>query len=241
MDHSNYLHESHMLDFNGDDISSMKEWKYWDTLDQLAKVGSIYDFVRNNIAFGYNKSDLQPASEILKDGYGQCNTKGTLFMALLRKARIPCRYHGFTINKKLQRGAIPELFYPIAPQNIVHSWVEVFIDGKWINLEGFILDDAYLNSVQKMHSETSGAFSGYGIATTNLQQPQVNFCGGDTYIQKEGINNDFGIFDTPDAFFQRHEGNEKGLKGWLYSNLLRHFFNRNLDKIRNRNPAISKS
>ncbi len=39
----------------------------------------------------------------MKDGYGQCNTKGTLFMALFRSVDIPCRFHGFTIDKKLQK------------------------------------------------------------------------------------------------------------------------------------------
>ena len=43
--------------------------------------------------------------KVLADGYGQCNTKGTLFMALLRACNIPCRVHGFTIDKKIaERG-----------------------------------------------------------------------------------------------------------------------------------------
>ncbi|OUR76685.1 transglutaminase [Alphaproteobacteria bacterium 46_93_T64] len=234
MNHSIYLEESKMLDFSSETIKHMPEWKIWNKLNKTERAGAIYNFVRNDIAFGYNRSDLQPASEVLEDGYGQCNTKGTLFMALLRKAGIPCRYHGFTINKKLQRGAIPEAFYFLAPKSIVHSWVETYVDGKWINLEGFILDDPYLQSVQLMHADTKGEFFGYGIATKNLQNPGVNWCGKDTYIQKEGIDNDFGVFNTPDDFFERHEGNESGVKGWLYSNYLRHFFNRNLENIRSR-------
>mgnify|MGYP002241704325 CR=1 FL=1 len=48
-----------------------------------------------------NVDDSIPASKVLKDGYGQCNTKGTLFMALLRACGVPCRIHGFTIDKKI--------------------------------------------------------------------------------------------------------------------------------------------
>lgn len=72
--------------------------------------GAIYDFVRNDIAFGYNSSDDIKASAVLADGYGQCNTKGTLLMALLRKAGIPCRLHGFTIHKNF-RQALSLRFY----------------------------------------------------------------------------------------------------------------------------------
>lgn len=65
----------------------------------------------------------------MRDGFGQCNTKGTLFMALLRACGVPCRIHGSTIDKKLQKGAMSGLVYRIAPREIFHSWVEVLLDG----------------------------------------------------------------------------------------------------------------
>ncbi len=37
---------------------------------------STYNFVQNDIVYGYNESDEIPASLVLKDGYGQCNLKG---------------------------------------------------------------------------------------------------------------------------------------------------------------------
>jgi hypothetical protein len=39
----------------------------------------------------------------------------TLLMALLRAMGVPCRFHGFTINKALQRGAITGVAYRLAP------------------------------------------------------------------------------------------------------------------------------
>jgi len=71
---------------------------------------------------------------------------GSLLMALLRACDIPCRLHGFTIDKALQKGAITGLAYALAPRNIVHSWVEVELDGQWLELEGFILDADYTPS-----------------------------------------------------------------------------------------------
>lgn len=55
--------------------------------------------MRDEIAFGYNESVDLPASRVLAAGFGQCNTKGTLLMALLRALDVPCRFHGFTLAK----------------------------------------------------------------------------------------------------------------------------------------------
>ena len=64
------------------------------------------NFVRDEVTFGYNASDDLPASRVLADHIGQCNTKGTLLMALLRAVGVACRFHRFTIDKALQKGAI---------------------------------------------------------------------------------------------------------------------------------------
>ena len=76
-----------------------------------------------------------------------CNTKGTLFIALLRACGIPCRVHGFTIDKKLQKGAMTGFVYTNAPDNVFPSWVEVLFEDKWYELEAFILDKRYLNKL----------------------------------------------------------------------------------------------
>ncbi len=116
-----YLNETPILDFNSKKISSLVQEMSWRSLSEYEKIGAAYNFVKNNIPFGYNKSDNIPASEVLSDGYGQCNTKSTLLMALLRAVSISCRIRGFTIHKSLQRGVVPELVYPITPDNILHS------------------------------------------------------------------------------------------------------------------------
>lgn len=133
-----YLQETKMLNFHHSSIQSLIKERQWANEEDFVKIQKIYNFVRDEILFGYNTDDTISASEVLKDGYGQCNTKGTLFMALLRAVGIPCRIHGFTIDKKLQRGAMTGLIYYFAPQNIIHSWVEIQYRGHWYNIEGFI-------------------------------------------------------------------------------------------------------
>ncbi len=225
-----YLSATSLLDYESPSIQSLIEDRGWMKLAAREKIGAAYDFVRNEILFGYNSDDTLPASHVLADGYGQCNTKGTLLMALLRALGIPCRFHGFTIDKGLQRGVVPELVYPLAPRNIIHSWVEVLYHDEWLNLEGFILDEAVLSALQKQFPERK-SLCAYGAGTDCLQSPEVVWNGISTYIQKTGINQDFGAFDSPDEFYKDRQ-QLSGVRGVLYRIFVRHWMNRRVAKIR---------
>ena len=221
-----------ILDFKHPQIESLIHARGWRDLPLYEQIGAVYTFVKDEILFGYNSSDDQKASDVLRDGYGQCNTKGTLLMALLRALGIPCRLHGFTIDQRLQKGAIPPLIYALAPKYILHSWVEVYFENRWINLEGYILDAAYLSAIQQRFAGHKQAFCGYGVATDCLASPPVEWRGSDTYIQKAGIHDDFGIFASPDDFYASKGTNLSGLKRYLYSKILRHVINQNVARIR---------
>ncbi len=83
-----------MLDYSSKSIQLLIENRGWKFLKEEERTKAVYNFVKDEILFGYNVDDNIRASRVLKDGYGQCNTKGTLFMALLRALGIPCRIHG---------------------------------------------------------------------------------------------------------------------------------------------------
>lgn len=228
-----YLQETKMLDFSNNDIQQLIADKGWILQTDFEKIKSIYEYVRDKIKFGYNIDDSIPASRVLSDGYGQCNTKGTLFMALLRAVHIPCRVHGFTIDKKLQKGAMTGIVYKFSPNNVFHSWVEVYLDGVWYELEAFILDNEYLHKLQTANLDCEGAFCGYGVAVKDFKHPIIDFNRNNTYIQSEGINQDFGIYDSPDELLQEHQQEMSIIKAFAYRNLGRHLMNRNVRKIRN--------
>ncbi|WP_238364407.1 transglutaminase-like domain-containing protein [Mesobacterium pallidum] len=225
-----HLAETPLLDFRSKPIADLIAQRGWHALAPEDRTRAAYDFVRNEILFGYNADDALPASRVLADGYGQCNTKATLLMALLRAQGIPCRFHGFTIDKGLQRGVVPELVYPLAPRDILHSWVEVDLGGRWIDLEGFILDDEVLDALQAAFPGRD-SLCAYGAGTDRLQAPPVAWTGGSTYIQKTGINRDFGVFDSPDAFYAEHR-QLSGWRGWIYRLVVRHWMNRRVAGIR---------
>ncbi len=229
-----YLTETPMLDFSSPAIQNLITQRGWRTLGEFERIKAIYNYVRDEILFGYNTDDGIPATQVLADGYGQCNTKGTLFMALLRGCGIPCRVHGFTIDKKLQKGAMTGLVYALAPRNVFHSWVEVYLDGVWYELEAFILDKPYLEKLQAANLDCTGAFCGYGAAVRDLQHPVIDFDRNNTYIQSEGINQDFGIYDSPDALLREHGQEMSRLKAFVYRKLGRHLMNANVKRLRER-------
>ncbi len=223
-------------------IQRLIEQRGWRALSPYDRIGAAYTFVRDEIRFGYNASDDVPATDVLRDGYGQCNTKGNLLVALLRGLGLPTRFHGATIFKTLQGGAVPMWLMPLAPKRILHSWVEVLYEERWIKLEGFIIDKALLSQVQKANP-AAHLFLGFGIATPCLHKPEVDWTGRDTFIQREGLADDFGVYTDPDAFYREHGTNLGGLRRLLYVHVLRHLINRNVEQIRQgrRSPAGSVS
>ena len=231
-DMQKYLTETRIMNYSDSSIQVLVTNQNWRNMNTVERVGSIYNYVRDDIKFGYNLSDDVSASEILKDGYGQCNTKATLLMTLLRAVGIPNRIHGFTIDKALQKGAITGLWYKVAPKNILHSWVEVYVNDTWYFLEGVILDKEYLTKLQEKNSDCKATFCGYGVYTDNFENPPIDWDLNNTYIQEMGINQDFGLFDTPDDFYAKHQQKLGAFKKYLFRKIIRKSMNKNVSKIR---------
>ncbi len=227
-----YLKATPLLDIDDPSLRAVGDQRGWSELPENARIGAVYDFVRDEIPFGYNTSDDIRASAVLADGYGQCNTKTTLLMALLRVNGIGCRFHGATIDKELQHGVMVGPFYWLAPRSIIHSWAEVSVDGRWVGLEGVILDTAYLAGLRARTADPQGPFLGYGVGTEDLADPPVDWAGTDTSIQATGVNRDFGVFDDPDTFYRAHGVNARGIKAWLYATIMRKAMNARVSGIR---------
>ncbi len=234
MNEETYLKETDLLDFNHPALVALLRYRKWGELGEYDKIGAIYSFVKDEIAFGYNESDDIPASRILRAGYGQCNTKSTLLMALLRSVGVPCRTHAFAIDKRVQRGAVPALVYKLAPDRLLHTWAEVRFTGDWLALEGCILDRAYLDRLQSMCAPTSGVFCGYAAAVQDLHHAPVQWMGKDTYIQKEAIAEDYGIFDSPDEVYRSLGSNlhTNVFRRLIFCHIVRRLMNRRVARLR---------
>ncbi|MGO4204759.1 transglutaminase domain-containing protein [Rhodococcus sp. TAF43] len=225
------LQPTPLLDYDHPSIQALIAQRGWRDLPHGIRIGAVYDFVRDEIGFGYNSSDALAASEVLADGYGQCNTKTTLLMTLLRAVDVPCRFHGATIDKSLQKGVLDGILYRLAPRDILHSWAEVRFEDRWVELEGVILDADYLTGLRDTVA-SGGAFLGFGAGTEDIGDPPVAWTGTDTAIQKTGVNRDLGTYDNPDAFYRKHGTNLSGIRNLLYQRVIRHVMNRRVASLR---------
>ena len=237
----NHLEPTPILDFESPSIRALVEARAWRSLEVYARIGAVYRFVRDEIGFGYNASDDVPASVVLADGYGQCNTKTNLLMALLRAVGVPCRFHGATIHKALQKGVMKGLVYAVAPESILHGYAEVFFDGAFRALEGVILDTRYLDGLRSRFPNEKGAFLGYGAGTPNLASPDNEWRGESTYIQQTGVNADFGVYPTPDAFYAAHGTNLRGIRAFMFRTWVRAALNREVAAIRAADARVEPS
>ncbi|EON73591.1 transglutaminase-like domain-containing protein [Lysinibacillus sphaericus] len=226
-----YLEPTAMLNFNDEMFQQLVKQQGWGNLDYEDRIRQIYDFVRNEIKFGYNRGDDIPASEVLQDGYGQCNTKSTLLMALLRAVGVPCRIHGFFIDKKMQKGALTGITYLLAPNKIVHAWTEVHVNDQWIALEGVIIDDSYLEQVKNRLCSFNDGFIGYGIAVKDKDNINLCWTGESVFVQSFSITDDLGIFNNPDELFLKYNNTGNKLKRLMF-NRKRKKINRRLDILR---------
>ncbi len=227
-----YLRKTRMLNYDNESIRNLVKERRWNTLDEYQKIGAIYDFVRNEILFGYNRSDLLPAEEVLSDGYGQCNTKATLLMTLLRAVGIPCRLHGSEVEKHFQKGVTSGIVAALAPDTIVHTWAEVFYQGQWIALEGVITDEAYVRAVKELYKENKGRFAHCAISVPDLNSLSLEWAGKDLFVQNESVVKDYGVFDDPDTFFEKHPQTWSKVKDFAYVHYGRKKMNRTVRKIR---------
>ncbi|MDE6356861.1 MAG: transglutaminase-like domain-containing protein [Clostridia bacterium] len=227
-----YLKSTAMLNYQAQQIVDLINKQKWNNLNEFDKIGAIYDYVQNKILLGYNKYDNLTATQVLADGIGQCNTKATLIMALLRAAGVPCRLHGTKVTKVFQRSLMPKIMAKLAPPFIVHTWAEVYYNGKWLSLEGVITDKAYITGLQKLNPEYKGEFFDYAVAVKDFSNLQIDWKGENTTVQQQAVVEDLGVFETPDEFYSEYKQTYRGIKKFMYENIGRKIMTKKVAKIR---------
>ncbi len=225
------MQSTKMLNYGDKAIQDLIEKRKWKDLNEFERIGAVYAFVQNEILLGYNKSDRLTATEVLRDGIGQCNTKATLLMALLRALGIPARLHGAKVTKEFQKSLMPKIMARLAPPIFVHTWAEVFYGGEWIALEGVIADKPYIGAL-KCRYPNQGKFFDYAVAVENLENLELDWKGKDTFVQSLAVVEDLGIFATPDEFFSDHAQEYRGMKKFLYELIGRKIMTKRVVKIR---------
>ena len=100
-------------------------------------------------------------------------------------------------------------------------------------LEAYILDRTYVEKLQIINKNYHGEFWGYGVAVKDLMNIMIDWNMNNTYIQSEGITQDFGVYNNPDELLKEHNQDMTKVKAFLFRNVDRHLMNRNVKNIRN--------
>jgi hypothetical protein len=167
------------------------------------KARAIFTYVSREIRFGFAAGfwDM-PASAVLRAGVGYCNTKSTLFTALLRAAGIPARQRFMDIETAVLAGLID----PGTPY-VDHSTTEVWLNGGWVETDAYIVDPPLLAAAQRRLALEGGRF-GYGahhrgVADWDAATPafsQYNRLVGERLGTRE-----WGVFADVGDFYARTE------------------------------------
>jgi len=125
------------------------------------KALALFAFVRDEIPFGFAGGFwAQKASDVLAAGRGYCNTKSTLFVALLRASGVPARQVFVEIHASVLHGIIDA-----GTPYLDHSYTEVFLDGAWRATDAYIVDAALFEPAQR-RVRAEERLMGYGVHAT---------------------------------------------------------------------------
>lgn len=169
--------------------------------EPLDKLIRIFHFVRDEIEFGFPpEGDFVKASQTLQRGYGQCNTKGILILALCQAAGIPARLHFSRISKEIQHGFFMGLFYSLMPKEISHSWLEVELEGRWMPVDTYI-NDLTLHNAAVSKLNRIGWHTGFSVSRV-AGEPSAELDVSNTQFSQMGaVVGDDGTWDEPADFF----------------------------------------
>ncbi|MEA1971506.1 MAG: transglutaminase, partial [Thermodesulfobacteriota bacterium] len=145
-------------------------------------------------------------------------------------------FHFFRISKKVQQGIFSMHIYERhIKDGVLHAWVEAFTGGRWSVLEGVILDQRYLDSARRLFPQAK-RFEGWGISCPDLLTANTDWDGeGDTFIQKDSIVKNLGVFNTPDDYYTKYGDNLAGMnsiKRFTYRHTISKILTRMAEKFR---------
>jgi transglutaminase-like putative cysteine protease len=195
-----YLEATRYIDSTHPSIVETARSVVGDAKTERERAVRIHDFVRDRIRFGWAPAFYdQRASEVLRGGVGFCNTKSTLFVALLRAAGVSARQHFVDINTRI----VADFIDPGTPY-VDHSFSEVLVDGEWRRVDSYIVDRP-LAERARARLTCEGKSLGYGVHRNGVSEWDGT---ADAFSQlvNDGTmpdltTRDHGLFDDVGAFY----------------------------------------
>ena len=208
---SYWLGSTRLLDLNDPKlrIQAMSLTQLSDTDTQ--KVVAIHEFIKAMPFACVTGFDHVPAATVLRNGYGDCHTKGTLFVALLRCVGLPARLRFVTLSSAFLHGIITP------PQNtVIHAIGEVYLDERWIQTDTYVTDIELESSAERLLLD-QGRRLGYGIHLDGARQwDAFNDAHGQSAASDEASLpvQDWGVAHDPEQFYASAD-HPSLRRGWL--------------------------
>jgi Transglutaminase-like superfamily len=171
----------------------------------------LHDFIKS-MPFGCVAGfDHVPAGAVLRAGRGDCHTKGTLFVAMLRSAGVPARLRFVTLSSAFLKGIID------VPQgSITHAIAEVYLDGRWLQTDTYVTDAPFEACAISLLKQ-QGARLGYGVHVRGKQFWNGRQAAHGQYADSDPSSlpmRDWGVAHDPEHFYSSKNNLELQL-GWL--------------------------
>ncbi|NCF75028.1 MAG: hypothetical protein GWO87_00895 [Xanthomonadaceae bacterium] len=196
------------------------------------KINVIFHYVRDDIKFAFPKEgDFVKASQTIQYGFGQCNTKTTLFLALCKSIGIPARIHFSLIKKDIQKGLFSGIAFWLMPKELSHSWIEIKIDEKWISIDSYINDKYFYEAAKEKLKEKSWD-TGYSIASKNKSSIKLDF-NNEKFMQMDAVTTDHGVYNEPMDYYStsKYKNRPNAIKLFIYGLLIKGI-NKKIKKLR---------
>ncbi len=177
---------------------------------ETQKAVFVHDFVKS-LPFGCVAGfDHVPAGAVLKAGRGDCHTKGTLFVAMLRSVGVAARLRFVTLSSAFLKGIID------VPDTITHAVAEVYLDGRWVQTDTYVTDTLLETHAMQL-LEQQGSQIGYGIHIRGNHFWDGRHAAHAQYTESDAASmpvHDWGVAHDPEHFYGSKD--HEALKlGWL--------------------------
>jgi transglutaminase-like putative cysteine protease len=199
------LEPTKYIDSTNSELASQVNKTIAGAKDEVEKAVLIHDFVRDAVSFGWAGAFYdQKASEVLESKIGYCNTKSTLFVALLRAAGIPAKQHFVNINAKILEGILNP-----GTEYVDHSYTEVYLRGSWFKVDSYIVDAKLANAARR-RLQKENRLIGYGVHRNGVSNWDGTSNAFSQFLNDGSYKNlstrDFGVYEDIDAFYRSGNG-----------------------------------
>lgn len=220
-----WLRETAQLDFSEAKVHITAQKLTQARQSHAARAAAVQDFVRRMPFAASAHGSAVRASQVLREGRGDCHSKGVLFTALCRAAGLPARLLFVNLKPRFLTGILPD-----GPDAMPHAVGQVLVGGEWRSTDGYVVDPVLFARAKELLRD-SGQHCGWGIVAG-----ASGYWNGESdclqQFDPEDVLETYGAFHDPAEFYGTGHEREHGWLGWLKYSVGARLVNRRVAQVR---------